>query len=479
MSEQTLSQQLADFAFRTARDNAPEQVRRSMTDRIKDVIGLQLGALPLETSAAAQQFAAEQGGKEAATAVGLSRKTPAPTAAFVNGVLAHSLDFDDTHLPSILHPSASVVPTALAAAEEVGASGSQIINAAAAGVEIVVRVGMAGYDKASNNSIFFEHGQHATSICGTIGSAVTAGLLYGQNAEQLWHSIGIAASMASGVIEGNRAGGNVKRLHCGWAAQAGISAAKLVNGGFTGPATSLEGRFGLFQAFLHGTYDAAAVTEGLGSDWELPGIFFKPYPANHFTHTAVDAARELRAQGVRPEDIEEIVLGVAGPTVRTIGEPLEVKRNPETGYQAQFSGPYAVALGFLGSDDLREALGEYSDSKAQDPERIALMQKVTVVSDEECNAIYPYQFPAVLRVRLKDGSERIARRLGNRGGNLDPLNSSELSQKFWGNAVRSLAEDQITQLEQQLDSFATLGRVDEIGRILSTAATRISSSTVL
>src|SRR5690606_29015168 len=146
---------------------APEQVRRSMTDRIKDVIGLQLGALPLETSAAAQQFAAEQGGKEAATAVGLSRKTPAPTAAFVNGVLAHSLDFDDTHLPSILHPSASVVPTALAAAEEVGASGSQIINAAAAGVEIVVRVGMAGYDKASNNSIFFEHGQHATSICGT------------------------------------------------------------------------------------------------------------------------------------------------------------------------------------------------------------------------------------------------------------------------------------------------------------------------
>jgi 2-methylcitrate dehydratase PrpD len=107
-------------------------------------------------------------------------------------------------------------------------------------------------------------------------------------------AIGIAASMASGVIEANRTGGTVKRMHCGWAAHSGVTAVELVRRGFTGPPTAIEGRFGLLEAFLHDKVDHDVITAELGQEWSVPGIFFKPYPANHFTHTAVDAARRAR-----------------------------------------------------------------------------------------------------------------------------------------------------------------------------------------
>src|SRR5690606_10387738 len=207
---------------------------------------------------------------------------------------------------------------------------------------------MAGYDSEAGNSTFFEHGQHATSICGALGSAVAAGMLLGHDEKQLVDVLGVAASMASGIIEANRTGGTVKRMHCGWAANSAVSAAQLVRHGFTGPPTVLEGRFGFFQAWLHGRFDAAAITDGLGEQWAVPDIFFKPYPANHFTHAGIDAARALREQGLRPEEVKSLRLGVAAPTVRTIGEPIEVKRCPQTGYMAQFSGPYTVVAGLLG-----------------------------------------------------------------------------------------------------------------------------------
>ena len=271
----------------------------------------------------------------------------AAQAAFANGVLAHSLDYDDTHLPSVLHPSASVVPAALAAAEHAGASGEQVVRAVAVGLEVAVRLGMAGYDEQLGNSVFFEHGQHATSITGAMGSAVAASLLYGADEKGVVDALGLTASMASGVIEANRTGGTVKRLHCGLAAQAGVTAAQLVRRGFTGPPTVLEGRFGFFEAWLHGQFFPDAVTDGLGDDWSVPGIFFKPYPANHFTHTSIDAGRAFRERGVRPEDVASITIGAPTAVIRTIGQPIEVKRAPETGYQAQFSGPYAVTAGPL------------------------------------------------------------------------------------------------------------------------------------
>src|SRR5699024_8353984 len=225
-------------------------------------------------------------------------------------------------------------------AQAQGATGKQAIAAIAVGLEICVRLGMAGYDRETNNSLFFEHGQHATSICGAMGSAAAVASLSGEP-QLVVDALGVAASMASGIIEANRTGGNVKKMHCGWAAKSAVDAVSLVRYGFSGPPTVLEGRFGFYQAWLHGTFNAEEISGDLGKRWSLLDIFFKPYPANHFTHAAVDAASNLRRAGIRPDDVETVLLGVPAPNVRTIGEPIEKKRQPTTAYEAQFSGPYA------------------------------------------------------------------------------------------------------------------------------------------
>lgn len=431
----TLAQQLDAFAVDAAKNGVPDDVATSVEQRVLDVLGLCVAAHRLPTSAAAIGHVLDQGGHAQATAVGVPDRVTAAQAAFTNGVLAHSLDYDDTHLPSVLHPSASVVPAALAAAEHTGAPGAQTVRAIAVGLEVAVRLGMAGYDEQLGNSVFFEHGQHATSITGAMGSAAAAALLYDVSVVD---ALGLTASMAAGVIEANRTGGTVKRLHCGLAAQAGVTAAQLVRRGFTGPPTVLEGRFGFFEAWLHGQFFPAAVTDGLGTTWSVPGIFFKPYPANHFTHTSIDAGRIFAARGVRPEDVESITIGAPTAVIRTIGQPIEVKRAPETGYQAQFSGPYAVTAGLFGGGGLGVGLDDFTDALAQDPARRAVMAKVDVVPDERCDAIYPHQFPAVVTLRTTSGEVLVEEVLTNRGGPARPLSDDELATKFRDNVAGRL-----------------------------------------
>ncbi|RAY16186.1 MmgE/PrpD family protein [Actinomadura craniellae] len=468
MAEPTLGGTLAEFAAGTGYEALPPDVVDSVRQRVLDVLGLCVAAHRLPTSEAIVGYVRDQGGAPQAHVVGGGpARVPAALAALANGVLAHSLDYDDTHLPSVLHPSASVVPAALAAAELAGADGTETVRAIAVGLEVCVRIGMAGYDAEAGNSLFFEHGQHATSICGALGGSVAAGLLLGLDAAGLLDCLGVAASMASGVIESNRTGGTVKRLHCGWAAHSAVTAADLVRRGFTGPPTVLEGRFGFFQAFLHGRSFPEEITRGLGTEWTVPGIFFKPYPANHFTHTAVDAARALREQGLDPERVERLVLGVPAPVIRTIGQPIEVKRAPETGYQAQFSGPYAVATGLLGGSGLGAGLADYTDELARDPRRRALMAKVDVVPDDRATEIFPAQFPAVLTAVDTDGRRWRQEVLTNRGGPDRPLTEEELGRKFRDNTAGRLPETVAAKVAEQVRGLTGLAHMSELLRPLA------------
>jgi 2-methylcitrate dehydratase PrpD len=464
VAEPTLAQQLAEFAGHSYDKGVPDDVVVSVRQRVLDVLGLCVAAHRLPTSAGAVAFVREQGGTAQATGVGVPEALPAAQAAFVNGVLAHSLDYDDTHLPSVLHPSACVVPAALAAAEAAGADGRQTVAAIAVGLEVAVRLGMAGYDSELGNSVFFEHGQHATSICGAMGGAASAALLLGLGADGVRDALGVTGSFAAGIIEANRTGGTVKRLHCGWAAHAAVSAAQLVRHGFTGPPTVLEGRFGFFQAWLRDQVDLTQVTDGLGDQWSVPGIFFKPYPANHFTHTAVDAGRALREKGLPLDAIERIELRVPGAVIRTIGEPIEVKRAPETGYQAQFSGPFAVVTGLLGGSGLGAGLPDYTDELAQDPVRRALMAKVDVLPDPRCDEIFPMQFPAVVVVRTADGRDWTEEVLVNRGGPQNPLSDAELTVKFTENVAGRLDADTARQVQEQV---LRLDAADDVAAVLA------------
>ncbi len=450
----TLLEQLATFAAGVRYDELPEAVTRSMRQRILDIVGLNLAARPLATSdmalAVARQWGgppgpAEGGQTKTAQLIAFEGRLPAAAAGFVNGTLAHSLDFDDTHLPSVLHPSASIVPAVLAAGEATGATLHEVLAAAAGAYEICVRTGMAAYDRELGNSVFFERGWHATSICGTLAAAAAGARLFRLGADGIGHAMGVAASMGSGIIEGNRAGGSVKRLHCGWAAHAGLVAAQCAREGFTGPPSAFEGRFGFYQAYCGGTLFEEEITEGLGSEWCIPGVFYKPYPANHFTHAAIDAAMAIRER-IDVADIESIELGVSSPTLRTIAQPREQKIFPESGYHGQFSAPFAVAAALLGGGGLGLWLDDFSDENVRDPRYLELAAKVEVKASPECDAIFPRQFPAILEVRTKGGDVLEERVMANRGGPQNPLSEEELKIKFRANASRTLEPEDAERL---------------------------------
>jgi 2-methylcitrate dehydratase PrpD len=429
---------------------------------VTDIIGISIAASGMETARIVEGVIRGWSGEGQSGIIGKAERYPTASAALMNGTLAHSLDYDDTHLPSVLHPSAAVVPAALAAAEASGATGRDLLCAVAAGDELVVRIGMAGYDPELGNSVFFEKGLHATSIAGTLGAALASAMVYGLGEEEIGHAVAISASMGAGIIEANRTGGTVKRIHCGWAAHAGVTAAELASGGLTGPPTAFEGRFGFLQAYLDDKSNADALTRALGDNWELSRVFFKPYPANHFTHAGIDAAIRLREEGLEVGEIESIELGVAGPVLRTIAQPEDEKARPETGYAAQFSGPFTVATALVGGGGLGVSLDDFTDEVVRDRMKLDLASRVRCSADEECDRIFPNQFPAVLRVRLKNGETREARVSHNRGGPENPLSDEELETKFHTNATRVLSRMDAEDLRAALQDLESLDRVEEI-----------------
>jgi 2-methylcitrate dehydratase PrpD len=462
VTPRTLLQGISRFAAGVRDGKLGPEILQDARRRTTDIIGIALAASGMEPARIVGGLIEGWGGEEQAGVIGRGERYPAASAALMNGTLAHSLDYDDTHLPSVLHPSATVVPAALAAAEASGAKGRDLLAAIAAGNELVVRVGMAGYDPALGNSIFFEKGLHATSIAGTLGAALAAALVYGLEEEELCHAMAISASMGAGIIEANRTGGTVKRIHCGWAAHAGVTAAELAARGLTGPPTALEGRFGFLQAYLDDKADAEALTRGLGEQWEVTRVFFKPYPANHFTHAGIDAALKLREEGLDVEEIEEIELGAATAVLRTIAQPEDEKAKPATGYSAKFSGPFTVATALVGGGGLGVTLGDFTDEAVRDPTKLDLASRVRCVADEECDRIFPNQFPAVLRVRLKSGEVREARVSHNRGGPENPLSDEELEVKFQTNVERVLPADQAQKLQDALNVLGESDSVDDV-----------------
>jgi 2-methylcitrate dehydratase PrpD len=451
---ETIAQQLGKVAFQITQDGLSPELRREASRRILDVIGNSIAATNQPATQVVNNIVKSWAGPADSFAIGAS-KLPAAAAALLNGTLAHAMDFDDTHLPSVLHPSASVVPAALAVGSKLGSKPTEVLDAITFGIEVTCRLGMAGFDRKLGNSVFFERGFHATSICGTLGSAVAAAMLMKLNADEITSAIGISASMGAGLLEANRTGGTVKRMHCGWAAHGGVVAAELAQAGLTGPPTVIEGRFGFMQAYCGDQVNLDEITDELGSTWVLPDLFFKPYPCNHFTHTGIDAARTLKAKGVTPDQIVSIDLGVPSPVLRTIAEPRESKIKPESGYHAAFSGPFTVAAAFYRDNGLGLFHEDFEDESAHDPQILALAAKVNVNASEECDAIFPFQFPAVLTAHLKDGTSVTEKVLVNRGGPKNPLTDAELALKFESNVRDSLNPDQAREVAHTIFDFAT------------------------
>jgi 2-methylcitrate dehydratase PrpD len=465
----SLSSTVAEFVHASTYGDLPSTVTSITRQHLLDTIGCSLAATKVDTSRLLRTYLLSEGGAEQATAIGMARRLPAPQAAFINGLLARTLEFDDMAMPD-LHPSGVVVPVVLAVSEHRGISGTNLLAGIALGLELCLRIGWAGFDGVARTSRFLQRGQDSSSICGTLAGAAVAAKLMGLDAKGIGDAIGIAVSFAGGSLEANRSGGTIKRFQSGWAAKSAIQAATLASYGVDGPAQAFDGRYGFYRCFIDGAFDAEVLTRGLGTEWRMTSLRFKPYPSNYYTHPGIDAALALRRKGLRAEDVQSAHLAVATPMLHTIGEPLDRKQAPRTAYEAKFSGPYTVASALIGGTGLGLGIDDFADELVADPMRRALMSKISVGRDPRCDAIFPDQAPAILTVAKRNGERVVEETLVNRASPESPLSEHELAIKFADTAQRALSPELADRLRAHVGEIAAAGDIVRIAAILGSAA---------
>lgn len=438
---------LAEFAAGLTLADIPPLVLDRAKLLILDALGCAIAsnAYPFSHSAVAAAVALGGTGGECSV-IGRPERLPVRDAAMVNGILVHGLDFDDTHLGSIIHATAACLPAALSLGEKLRVDGAALLVAYAAGMETAIRVGAAA------KGGFHQTGFHATGVVAHFSSAVVAAKLLGLPASQVLAAQGIAASTASGVQVFLEEGAWTKRLHPGWAAVAGITAAHLAATGFQAPTRPYDGRFGLFETHIQhpaAPIDVPAELRTLGTVWELAETAIKPYPVCHFIQGAADAAIALHGD-FDPAEIDHIEILLPRDTLPIVAEPLQQKRRPANEYDAKFSAPFVVATcllqGAFGLADLLAPALARADV-------LALAARTDCVADPD--SLFPRAFSGGVRLRLRDGTTGFQHVRVNSGAGERALDEAGVVRKFMASATMVLPRDQAERIR---DTVLTLER---------------------
>lgn len=434
---ETPAYNIARFTAALRYEDIPAAVRERARIQILDGLGVGFAsnAYPFAEKAVAGLRAL--GGEGDCTVLGRRERLAVRDAALANGILIHGLDFDDTHLASIVHATAASLPCALSLAEALDLHGRDLLTAYVAGMEVAIRLG------AAVKGGFHHAGFHATGIVSHFSAAIVAGKLLRLTEDQLVSAQGIAASSASGVQVFLEEGAWTKRFHPGWGAVAGITAAHLARSGFVGPSRPYEGKFGLFETHLHdraATVDLARLGTGLGTQWELSDTAIKPYPVCHFIHGAADAAIALQAELPSPQSIARIRVLLPEPTLPIVAEPAADKRRPQTDYAAKFSAPFVIGTCLVHG---RFGLAELEPEALKDPAVLALCERTDCASDPD--TAFPAYFSGGVELELSDG-RRLSRHVRvNSGAGERALTVDEASRKFAAAAGMVLSADQASR----------------------------------
>ena len=439
---------LVDFALGLELAALPpavvEAANRSMTDWLGTAIR---GSIEPLADAIAAVIAAT-GGTPQATVVGRGQRTSALMASLANGAQCHALDFDDTHLPAVVHGSAAVAPVVFALAEWRQASGADAVAAFIAGFELETRIGRVIGKRLT------ERGWHGTGTVGTFGAAAAAGRMLGLDARQLAHALGLAGTQAAGLTQSF--GTMAKPLHPGKAAMNGLLAALLAREGFTGSTAMLDAPDGLAGTFV-GVTDLGRAAEDFGKRWELLHNSTKFYAACHLVHATVDAGRAIRAQGPLPADAIE--------SVRCRVTPLTLKaadqRDPKTPLAAKFSVRFCAAMALL-RGDAGEA--EFSEASLADPAVARVMARVTPEGDDALGMA-----AASMTVRLSDGRVIEERVTAARGTPDNPGTRDDLEAKFRRLAETVLPAPRVAEL---ISALRGLAEARDVSGILALASPR-------
>jgi 2-methylcitrate dehydratase PrpD len=408
---------LAQYAATLRYEDIPADVIERAKQCIADTIAVVIFGYDLPWSRMVVRFAEKNapGGNSRILGPGGAR-VHAPAAALANGALAHAFEMDNLTWPnSGVHPGATLLAPGLAVAQERGIGGRELIAAVVAGAEVMIRIGRATQHRNESR------GFHAPGTTGPFGAAIAGGRLMGLNAEGMRNALGVAGSLACGLMEFARSGTGamVKRLHLGRAAESGVLAASLASEGFSAPASVLEGEFGFLRVFCGGEYDRAELTRELGESYATRSITLKRFPCHITAHTSVQAIIDLVAEhGYVGADVRSIHIAgndkMAG--VNNIPSPADIM-------MAQYSIPFCVALAHLRDPhDPRS----FDETALRDLQIGALAQRVKITVAKE----RPTPLAAVVTVTLHDGRV-LARSVADfKGTPEDPLEQRELREKF-------------------------------------------------
>ena len=387
------------------------------------------------------------------------KKTYSPSAAaLLNGTLAHSLDFDDTHAEASLHSSAPILSAALAAAQMNKSSGQELIAACVVGYEVQIRLGLAG-----GSSAHYKKGFHPSATCGIFGAAAAAGYLMGLTKEQYISAFGIALSQSAGSMQFLTDGAWTKRSHVGQAAQNGLSCAIMAGEGFKGPSKAFEGQWGYLHSYASGG-DVKKAMNGLGEKFETLNLGVKPYPSCRYSHAAIDGLIELKKElKFSSDDLDDIDIGLSETALNIIGYPLMDKQHPKSIVDGQFSMPFCAAVtvksGGLQWDDYKNHLNN--------KDTLSLCNKVKVSPDEDAEKCCPEYMSAKVKVVVKgEKYEKFVKIPKGEPENF--MEDAEFISKFKGLTEPYLSKqrvDQLTDLMLKIDQANNVNSIFEYSQI--------------
>jgi len=419
---------------------------------VRDCLGVALAGSREEDAKICAEIARQENAKEDTTVIGQGFKTSALNGALANGTAAHALDFD--HSFTLMgQPTAPIIPAIFALGESLGASGRQLIEAYVVGYEITGKLAHSLRDSAHD-------GWHAPSTLGSFGAAAACGKLLRLSAAQVDMALGMAASMAGGIVA--NFGTMTKPLHVGLGARNGVLAAKLAAGGFTANGKAIESNFGFYQVLHQGTPINEQPLEELGQSYALltDGLRIKPYPCGGLTHQVIDSVLEFRAKhGLTAEMIEAVDVDVVKHTFERI-----VFRVPQTGIQGKFCMPYLVARAII---DGKVGLDIFTDSAVRDPNALKLTERVRMNLDTHLKKTALSGRPSRVTIRLKNGQSFSREAQHAKGGPEFPMTEAELRGKFTECARHAIDENAAARALDYIEKLDTITDIHPLCAILA------------
>ena len=360
--------------------------------------------------------------RDGAVVFGTDIRANPPYAALANGIASHSLELDDVVNQASLHPAVAIMTAALAAAHIAGCTGKEFITAVVAGYEVMIKLGIA-LDPAAH----YAQGFHPTATCGTLGSAIAAAKILKLDQKSMQNALGIAGSQAAGSMEFLADGAYTKRFHPGWAAHSGIIAALLALENFSGPATIIEGRFGFLHAYSPNS-DPAKILENWGAPYEVLKTSIKPHACCRYKQGPIDGILQImRENELSAADIENVTLSVLKAGFALVAEPEDLKYNPKSIVDAQFSMPFGAAVAILHG---KASLDQYTQNNLRSPLVKETMRKIKCLKDPEIEKDFPRKWPAIAKIKTTDGNEYTAKVEYPKGDPENPFTWDEIMEKF-------------------------------------------------